>query len=140
MLPSKLRAQVPESAGNVMVVNRSFERCLALFTKEDWTSETDKLKTLNEFHPKARKFIRQFRAGATIVQVDGASRVLLPKNLIEYAELKGSVVLSCSGGKVEIWSKKNYDAEFEFDSDDFAKMGEELFGGYNSTSLSDDGN
>ena len=140
MLPSKLRAQIPESAGNVMVVNRSFEKCLALFTKEDWSKETSKLKSLNEFHPKARKFIRQFRAGATLIQVDGASRVLLPKNLIEYAELDAEVILSSSGGKVEIWSKKNYDAEFEFDADDFAKMGEELFGGWNSMNLSDDDN
>ncbi len=133
MLPSKLRAQIPENSGLNMVVNRSFEKCLALFTKGDWTKETEKLKDLNEFHPKARKFIRQFRAGATLIQVDGASRINLPKNLIEYAELTGDIVLSCSGGKVEIWSKANYDQEFDFDAEQFAESAEELFGGWRNS-------
>mgnify|MGYP000371485877 CR=1 FL=1 len=133
MLPSKLRAQIPENNGINMVVNRSFEKCLALFTKDDWTKETEKLKELNEFHPKARKFIRQFRAGATLIQVDGASRINLPKNLIEYAELKGEIVLSSSGGKIEIWSKANYEKEFDFDAEQFAEAAEELFGGWHNS-------
>lgn len=138
MLPSKLRAQIPEQSGVNLVVNRSFEKCLALYTKEDWTKETGKLDELNEFHPKARKFIRQFRAGATLIQVDGASRINLPKNLIEYAELESEVVLSCSGGKVEIWSKPNYEQEFDFDAEDFAEAAQELFGGWRNSEKKND--
>lgn len=137
MLPSKLRAQIPEASGVNMVVNRSFEKCLALYTKEDWAVESGKLSELNEFHPKARKFIRQFRAGATLIQIDGASRILLPKTLIDFADLNGDVVLCCSGGKIEIWNKEKYESELEFDADDFASSAQELFGGWRK---SDGGN
>ena len=48
-IPSKLRAQFPEAAGNMLVVNRGFEQCLVLYTKEDWLLETAKLSAVDDF-------------------------------------------------------------------------------------------
>lgn len=127
-LPSKLRAQVPDECGNMMVVNRGFEKCLVLYTMEDWKKETEKLNVLNDFNRMARKFIRQYNNGANIVQIDNSSRILIPKSLIEYADLKDTVVISAYAHKIEIWSQKHYEEELRFDADEFAAMGEELLG------------
>lgn len=128
LLPSKLRAQIPEESINAMVVNRGFEKCLVLYTKYDWQIETQKLDSLNEFNRESRKFIRAFNNGATLVPIDSLGRVLIPKKLIEYASLSSKTVISAYGSKIEIWDKSTYEEELSLDADDFATQAEKLLG------------
>jgi MraZ protein len=105
------------------VVNRGFEKCLVLYTREDWSEETDKLTAVDDFlSPEIRRFKRIFTNGANLVQIDNAQRVLIPKKLCEYAELTDEVVLSAYGNKVEIWSRSNYETELSVDSDELSKL------------------
>jgi len=126
MLPAQLRKQIPEDAGDKLVVNRGFDKCLVIYTKADWQKETQKLEGLNSFNKKDRLFIRLFNNGATEVQIDGASRVLVPKKLQEYAEIENEVVLNAYNNRIEIWSQKNYDAMFDMSADDFSALAEEV--------------
>ena len=128
MLPSKLRAQIPDESVNAMVVNRGFEKCLVLYTKSDWKKETEKLDELNEFNRQARKFIRAFNNGATIVPIDAAGRILLPKKLIDYASLSSKAIINAYGSKIEIWDEATYTDEITMDADEFANQAEQLLG------------
>lgn len=122
-LPSKLRSQLPDSSGNALVINRGFERCLVLYTKEDWLQETAKLNSVDDFmSPEIRRFKRIFTNGANLVQLDSAQRILIPKNLLEYADLEDEVVLSAFNNKVEIWSMKNYESELKVDSGELSSL------------------
>jgi MraZ protein len=122
-LPSKLRAQIPEAAGNMLVVNRGFEKCLVLYTKEDWLKETEKLNAVDDFmSPEIRRFKRIFTNGANLIPIDNASRILVPKKLLEYAALEDDVVLSAFGNKVEIWSKDLYESELEVESNELSEL------------------
>ncbi len=122
-LPSKLRAQIPEAAGNMLVVNRGFEKCLVLYTKEDWLKETEKLNAVDDFmSPEIRRFKRIFTNGANLIPIDNASRILMPKKLLEYAALEDDVVLSAFGNKVEIWSKDLYESELEVESNELSEL------------------
>jgi MraZ protein len=127
-LPSKLRMQIPTGMENTLVINRGFERCLVLYVLEDWKKETEKLSVLNEFNREARQFIRQYNNGATLLSVDGSARILLPKKLIQYAQLNDDVVINAYGNKIEIWSQENYENEMDFDADAFGKVAERLLG------------
>lgn len=127
-LPSRLRAQFPESAGNQLVVNRGFEKCLVLYTKEDWLKETAKLGDVDDFmSPEIRRFKRIFTNGANLVQIDNAQRVLIPKKLLEYADLQDDVILNASGSKVEIWSLANYEKELAADADEMSRLAQNFF-------------
>ncbi len=129
MLPSRLRQQFPESSGNTLVVNRGFEQCLVLYTKEDWLKETGKLDHLDDFmSPEVRKFKRLFANGANPVQIDNVSRILIPKKLIEYADLKDEVVLTAYGSKIEIWSKSLFEKELDVDSNELSQLAQKFFG------------
>jgi len=130
-LPSKLRMQIPAGMEQTMVINRGFECCLVLYVMEDWNKESEKLNVLNEFNREARRFIRQYNNGATILSVDNNARILIPKKLLDYAEIKGNIVLSAYGNKIEIWSEKNYKEEMSFDADDFGATAEKLLGNKN---------
>lgn len=127
-LPSKLRAQFPESAGNQLVVNRGFEKCLVLFTKDEWLKETARLNAVDDFmSPEIRRFKRIFTNGANLVQIDNAQRILIPKKLLEYAGLEADVVLNAFGSKVEIWSLANYESELDVDADEMSKLAQNFF-------------
>jgi MraZ protein len=122
-IPSKLRAQFPEAAGNMLVVNRGFEQCLVLYTKEDWLMETAKLTAVDDFmSPEIRRFKRIFTNGANLVQIDNAQRILIPKKLLEYASLQDEVVLVANGNKIEIWDQALYNSELNVDSAELSEL------------------
>jgi MraZ protein len=127
-LPSKLRIQIPSGMESSLVINRGFEKCLVVYVMEDWNKEAEKLSVLNEFNREARKFIRQYNNGASLISVDNASRVLIPKNLQEYAEIKDKVILSAYNNKIEIWSEPKYREEMAFDAEEFGALAEKLLG------------
>lgn len=122
-IPSKLRGQFPEAVGNILIVNRGFEKCLVLYTKEDWLDETAKLNAVDDFmSPDIRRFKRIFTNGANLVQIDNVQRVLIPKKLLEYAGLKSEVVLVANGNKIEIWDEDLYTSELNVDSTELSQL------------------
>jgi MraZ protein len=94
-----------------------------LFTKEDWLDETAKLNTVDDFmSPDIRRFKRIFTNGANLVQIDGAQRILIPKKLLEYAELLGEVILVANGNKIEMWDQATYESELKVDSAEMSQL------------------
>ena len=90
--------------------------------------ELNGLQSLNHFNKKHRMFIRQFSNGATEIQLDNSSRMLVPKKLCEYAEIKNEAVFYAYGNRIEIWSKHLYEDMMDVDADDFANLAEDVMG------------
>jgi MraZ protein len=128
VVPAGLKRQLPKDAVGKLVLNRGFEKCLTLYTRKDWNEELNNLSSLNHFNKKHRMFIRQFSNGATEVNLDTASRILIPKKLSEYAEIQNEAVFYAYGNRIEIWSKANYDLMMDIDADDFANLAEDVMG------------
>ncbi|MBR9861772.1 division/cell wall cluster transcriptional repressor MraZ [bacterium] len=128
VIPSGLKRQLPKDAAGKLVVNRGFEKCLTLFTRKDWNVELENLSSLNHFNKKHRMFVRQFSNGATEVNMDSASRILIPKKLSEYAEIENEAVFYAYGNRIEIWSKRLYEEMMAIDADDFADLAEDVMG------------
>ena len=123
LLPAGLKKQLPEGESTKFVINRGFEKCLSLYTMESWTPLYEKIRTLNDFDPKVREFRRYFLNGATIVEPDGAGRILLPPNLKEYAGLEKDIILASAVDKVEIWAEDKYNQFFEsYSPGDFSNL------------------
>ena len=64
-----------------------------------------------------------------MVEVDANGRLLVPKDLLNFAELSKEIVLSSAVNIVEIWDKNKYEAAIEDATDDFADLAEEVMGG-----------
>jgi MraZ protein len=127
-LPSGLKKQLPGVEKSGLVVNRGFEKHLVLYSREEWDKITAELGNLNLYEAKSREFVRYFTRGATELAVDSSGRVLLPKNLLEFAGIKREVVLSCQLSKIELWSKEAWDSQLEKEPEDFARLAEEVMG------------
>lgn len=128
MLPAALRKQLPENQRGKLIINRGFDKCLTIYTPAEWQTETDKLNQLNTFNRRDRQFIRLYNNGATEIEIDGSSRILIPQKLKEYAALKNDIVLLGYGNRIELWAAELYSAEMEISADDFSALAEELLG------------
>lgn len=130
LLPVGFKKQLPEEETTKFVINRGFEKCLALYPMRTWEPLFEKITGLNEFDPKQREFRRAFLNGATYVEPDSAGRILLPPNLKVYAELQKDIVLMATGDKIEIWDSNKYKKIFDsLSSDTFSDLGRDVLGG-----------
>ena len=130
LLPAGFKKQLPDTEGNRFVINRGFEKCLALYSIKDWEPLFAKINGLNEFDPKQREFRRAFLNGATYVEPDSAGRILVPPNLKGYAELQKDIVITAAGDKMEIWDSNKYKQLFDsFSSDAFSDLGRDVMAG-----------
>ena len=130
ILPAGLKKQLGSVADESFVLNRDiFEECLVLYPKAEWQKVSKQVGSLNRFVKKNAMFIRRFNNGATPIDLDSSSRVLLPKHLLDYAGIEKEVIVSGIGERIEIWSKAKYGSMLDEDLD-FASLSEEVMGGY----------
>jgi len=130
LLPAGFKKQLPEAETSRFVINRGFEKCLALFPMRTWEPLFAKITGLNEFDPRQREFRRAFLNGATYVEPDTAGRILLPPSLKAYAELEKDIVLMATGDKIEIWDSNKYKQLFDsISSDALSELGKQVLGG-----------
>ncbi|MBT6252417.1 MAG: division/cell wall cluster transcriptional repressor MraZ [Flavobacteriaceae bacterium] len=111
------------------VLKRSvFQKCLELYTLEEWTALMEKVNKLNRFKKKNNDFIRRFTAGIKMIELDAATRILVPKDLLHIASLDKAIVLSSAINMIEIWDKELYEQAIDDATLDFAELAEEVMG------------
>lgn len=129
MLPASLKKQMASILQNGFVLKRAvFQPCLELYPMAEWESLMQKVNKLNRFKKKNNDFIRRFTAGVRMVEVDTAGRLLVPKDLIGFANISKEIVLSSAINIVEIWDKDNYEKAIDDATGDFADLAEDVMG------------
>ena len=133
LLPAGFKKQLPEEETGRFVVNRGFEKCLALYPVKNWEPLFVEISKLNDFDPKVREFRRYFLNGATFVEPDSAGRLLVPPNLKEHAGLEKDIVLVAAVNKIEIWDSNKYKQLFEsFSPEAFSGLAKDVMAKDNS--------
>jgi MraZ protein len=102
---------------------------------EEWDLESKRINSLNRFVKKNVDFIRKFMAGVKNVELDSTGRLLIPKDLINYADIKKEIVLASVVNKIEIWDKSEYEKAVDYDPDEFADLAEEVMGNKTTESI-----
>ncbi len=127
LVPASLKKQLPAIADGFVLKRSVFETCLELWPMQEWNVMMGKLKKLNPFDKKNDKFIRRFMAGVKNVEIDDAGRLLIAKDLIEFAGINKELVFSSKIGIIEIWDKKLYEASLiDEDDDDFGELAQDV--------------
>ena len=96
----------------------------------------DRVNKLNRFSKKNNDFIRRFTAGVKFVEIDATGRVLIPKDLTNYAKISKEVVVSSVVNILEIWDKTLYENAIDEATTDFAALAEEVMGDKNEDDIS----
>lgn len=128
-LPADMRKQLSPNDAESFVISRGVDDCLSLYTMTEWDRVMEKLRELNRFKAKDRKFARMFQKGATKLSLDSSGRLLFPKALMEWAGIQKDIVLVANVDLWEIWDKKRYDELLASDWDEFEDLAAEVMGG-----------
>ncbi len=129
MFSSAFKKQLSAVLQDGFVIKRAvFQPCLELYPMKEWNLMMEKINKLNRFNKKNNDFIRRFTAGVKVVELDSAGRILVPKDLFEFAGMKKQVVMSSSVNIIEIWDKERYEKAIDDAADDFADLAEEVMG------------
>lgn len=132
-LPAPLLKQLGEYAEQGFVLNRGFEKCMVLYPRLSWDKHAQEIQQLNQYVKRNRAFVRYFFRGATELELDSNTRLLLPKSLLQYAQIDKELILLAYFDKIEIWSKEQYDALLEEEPEDFEALAEDVMGAIGKT-------
>jgi MraZ protein len=128
--PVAFKRQIKEGIQDGFVLKRDiFERCLILYPMSEWDRQNAIIRSrTNPYNKEHARFLRMFYSGTAEVSLDANNRVLIPKRLLEYADITGEAVMAGQSGKIEIWASDKYTGVSEAD-EDFASMAERILGG-----------
>lgn len=137
MFSSALKKQLLPVVPEGFVLKRAvFQPCLELYPMQEWNFMMEKINKLNRFVKKNNDFIRRFTAGVKVVELDASGRLLIPKDLCQFAGIQKQVVLSSAVNIIEIWDKDRYENAIDDAAVDFADLAEEVMGNTDVDELS----
>jgi len=110
VIPKKIR----EALGKVksFTLTKGFDPCLSGFRNEDWEKSVYELMGVSVLEMRKMEIKRHLFSSAAILEMDDQGRVVIPKNLLIYANLvnKTETVFIGVGTYFEIWAKDNWEA------------------------------
>ena len=121
-IPAKLREELGET---FYVTIAGIDPCLSVYSEASWAVFTEKFNSMP--YTKAR-VMRPIFSHAAKCEPDAQGRILLPKELREYAKLEKDVTVIGVSNRAEIWSAAAWSAKMaeELDPANMAAMMEEL--------------
>ena len=129
MIPIALKKQLSSVVKKGFVLKRAvFQQCLELYPISQWEQLITKVNSLNRFKKKNNDFIRRFTAGVKFIELDTSGRLLIPRDLIDFANISKEIVVSSSVDIIELWDKSAYEETIKDATVDFASLAEEVMG------------
>ena len=129
ILPSALLRQFPADSKSVVLKRSVYEKCLELYPKNVWDDKMKALNSINTYERENLDFIRFFINGATELEIDASNRILIPKMLMEHAQVSKDIILKSLGGFMELWNVDNEAKKVEqLDPDGFAALARKVMG------------
>ena len=105
-VPAKFRVELKGGA----VIMKGFDKCLFLYTKEEFNQLAPKIANLPFNKTNDRDIARFLLGSAMEVDFDNQGRVTIPEYLRSFANLKKSVVITGLYNRLEIWNEADWQA------------------------------
>ncbi len=107
-IPARLRKNLSPDANDTFVVTRGYENCLFVYPLDEWNKLEQSIRGLSSTNPKHRFFMRTLLERATESQLDGQSRITIPKDLLQFAGIENEVVIIGVLDRIEVWNPRSY--------------------------------
>ena len=121
ILPAKIREKL---SGTVYITKAPVEKCLNLYTEEEWEVIAQKVRELPTGTDKnAAAFQRKLFGKAIDCDLDKQGRITLTPALAEYAGIDKDIMLVGANTKLEIWDAAAWEQTNEFVDEDIVIEG-----------------
>lgn len=104
-IPQSFRELIALSARMLVVAVRGRNNTIYIYPMDVWKKlEAD----LEQGTDNQKQLLKMFRIYATVLKVEGPGRILLPKKLLEMAEIENKIVFLGEGKFFSIWNPENF--------------------------------
>ena len=125
-MPSRFRDVAQENNIEKFFVTRGLDKCIFMFSENEWKQQEQKFKDLSFTKQEARSFNRMFFSGAVEILPDTQGRFLIPQYLKDFALIKRETILIGVSNRIEIWDKKSWNKFYNKSSESFEQTAENM--------------
>lgn len=125
ILPAKFREELSEG----LVLTRGQERCLYVFSQDEFQRVYEQMRTAPISSKQARDYIRVFLSGASDETPDKQGRITIPATLRDYANLGKELTVIGAGARAEIWDTEVWNAYLREKEEEFSETDDDVFPG-----------
>ena len=126
ILPARFREVAKNNFIEKFYVTRGLDKCLFMFSEEEWRAQESKFKAISITKQEGRTFNRIYFSGAMEVVPDKQGRILLPQYLKDFADVKKDVVIVGVSNRIEIWSSNLWNEFYSNSKQAFEQIAEKL--------------
>ncbi len=105
-IPTRYRERLSARCDGQMIVTVDKDHCLLVYPLPDWEELERKLVRLPSMNKIARRIVRIMVGYATEVDMDGNGRILVSRELRQFASLERQAMLIGQGNKFELWDEE----------------------------------
>lgn len=127
-IPTRYRERLCSRSDGQIIVTVDRDQCLLIFPLPDWEELERKLVRLPSMNKIARRTVRIMVGYATEVDMDANGRILVSRELREFASLDRQGMLIGQGNKFELWDEELWNQKRDewLSEDDDGKLPPEL--------------
>jgi len=107
-IPVRYKDSLSNLSSNLLICTIDQDHCLLLYPLKIWISIEKKIMKLPTLNPISRRLQRLMVGHAAELEMDSSGRILIPKELREFAKLTKKAMLVGQGNKFEIWNYDNW--------------------------------
>jgi len=107
-MPTRYRERLAARCDGHMVVTVDKDHCLLVYPLPDWEELERKLVRLPSMNKVARRIVRIMVGYATEVDMDANGRILVSRELRDFASLDRNAILIGQGNKFELWDEPTW--------------------------------
>ncbi|MBI4008899.1 division/cell wall cluster transcriptional repressor MraZ [Candidatus Roizmanbacteria bacterium] len=106
IIPKKIREAVGKA--KTYTLTKGLDQCLSGFRNDDWEKAAKELVSVSPLEMQKAEMKRHLFSSATLVEIDDQGRFVIPKTLLDYAELSNRAVIIGVGDHFEIWQPQKW--------------------------------
>ena len=127
ILPARFRDTAKENGIERFFITRGLDKCLFMFSEDEWTAQEQKFKSISFTKQQARSFNRMFFSGAVDVAPDKQGRFIIPQFLKDFAAIKKDVTIIGLSNRIEIWDTGTWQVFYSNSTGTFEEIAEKIF-------------
>ena len=107
-IPTRYRERLVSRCEGQLICTVDVDHCLLIYPLPDWEEMERRLMRMPNVKPGVRRLQRLMVGYASEMDLDGHGRVLVPRELRDFASLQRQAVLIGQGSKFELWDESRW--------------------------------
>lgn len=107
-----LAKKIRKEFGKILILSKGYDNCIFGFNQDYWNKVSAKEFEKSIMTEEGVRARRKMFSGAEEVVIDSHGRVVIPENLLRYAEIdnekEDELIVVGAGDHLEIWKKSNW--------------------------------